>query len=121
MIYAQTKLVVADNSGAKLIQCIGMIGKKKVASVGRIITVAIKSVKDNTAKVKQGEVHRALVVRTKKHIQRPDGQVIRFDDNAAILLTADFSPMGTRVFGPVAHELYKGNWTKVLSLATRVI
>lgn len=121
MIFPQTRLIVADNTGAKIIQCIGIMGKKKVASVGRIITVSIKSIRNNTSKVKPGEVHKALVVRTKKNIQRQDGQIVRFDDNAAILLTPDFSPMGTRITGPVAHELYKGNWSKVLSLATRII
>jgi large subunit ribosomal protein L14 len=121
MIFPQTRLVVADNTGAKLIQCIGMLGKKKVASVGRIITVSVKSVRNSSAKVKPGEVHRALVVRTKKHIQRSDGQFVRFDDNAAIILTPDFSPLGTRITGPVSHELLNGNWAKVVSLATRVI
>lgn len=123
MIYQQTILNVADNSGAKLVKCIGMLGQNRVASVGRVISVSVKQVSENAKdpKVKQGEVHRALVVRTKKPVLRPDGRRVCFDDNAAILLSKDFSPIGTRISGPVAMELKRGNWAKVLSLVTHVL
>lgn len=135
MILKQTRLIVADNTGGKVAMCIGMLGKPShVASIGRIINVAIKEAKPipeqgnssaNSAstggKVKQGQVHKALVIRTRKEFQRPDGRVVRFDDNACVLLAPDHKPLGTRVIGPVPAELKKGNWLKVLSLSSKII
>lgn len=135
MILKQTRLIVADNTGGKVAMCIGMLGKPShVASIGRIINVAIKEAKPipeqgnssaNSAstggKVKQGQVHKALVIRTRKEFQRPDGRVVRFDDNACVLLAPDLKPLGTRVIGPVPAELKKGNWLKVLSLSSKII
>ena len=135
MILKQTRLIVADNTGGKIAMCIGMLGKPNhVASIGRIINVAIKEAKpipeqtnssNNSAatggKVKQGQVHKALVIRTRKEFQRPDGRVVRFDDNACVLLAPDHKPLGTRVIGPVPAELKKGNWLKVLSLSSKII
>jgi large subunit ribosomal protein L14 len=133
MILKQTRLIVADNTGGKVAMCIGMLGKPShVASIGRIINVAIKEAKpiptnehssssSSGAKVKQGQVHKALVIRTRKEFQRPDGRVLRFDDNACVLLAPDLKPLGTRVIGPVPMELKKGNWLKVLSLSSKVI
>lgn len=135
MILKQTRLIVADNTGGKVAMCIGMLGKPShVASIGRIINVAIKEAKpipeqahsnSNSAstggKVKQGQVHKALVIRTRKEFQRPDGRVVRFDDNACVLLAPDHKPLGTRVIGPVPAELKKGNWLKVLSLSSKII
>jgi large subunit ribosomal protein L14 len=133
MILKQTRLIVADNTGGRVAMCIGMLGKPShVASIGRIINVAIKEAKpipanevgsnsSNVGKVKQGQVHKALVIRTRKEFQRPDGRVIRFDDNACVLLAPDHKPLGTRVLGPVPMELKKGNWLKVLSLSSKII
>lgn len=136
MILKQTRLIVADNTGGRVAMCIGMLGKPShVAAVGRIINVAIKEAKpipaseqsNNSsgggggAKVKQGQVHKALVIRTRKEFQRPDGRVLRFDDNACVLLAPDLKPLGTRVVGPVPAELKKGNWLKVLSLSSKII
>lgn len=135
MILKQTRLIVADNTGGKVAMCIGMLGKPShVASIGRIINVAIKEAKPipeqsggnsnsgaSGGKVKQGQVHKALVIRTRKEFQRPDGRVVRFDDNACVLLAPDLKPLGTRVIGPVPAELKKGNWLKVLSLSSKII
>lgn len=136
MILKQTRLIVADNSGGKVAMCIGMLGKPShVASIGRIINVAIKEAKpipssEHTnsssssgagSKVKQGQVHKALVIRTRKEFQRPDGRVVRFDDNACVLLAPDLKPLGSRVIGPVPAELKKGNWLKILSLSSKII
>lgn len=134
MILKQTRLIVADNTGGKVAMCIGMLGKPShVASIGRIINVAIKEAKPipeqsgnsnsgaSNGKVKQGQVHKALVIRTRKEFQRPDGRVVRFDDNACVLLAPDLKPLGTRVIGPVPAELKKGNWLKVLSLSSKII
>ena len=133
MILKQTRLIVADNTGGRVAMCIGMLGKPNhVASIGRIINVAIKEAKPIPAseqssnsggggKVKQGQVHKALVIRTRKEFQRPDGRVLRFDDNACVLLAPDLKPLGTRVVGPVPAELKKGNWLKVLSLSSKII
>jgi len=134
MILKQTRLIVADNTGGRVAMCIGMLGKPNhVAAVGRIINVAIKEAKPipaseqssgstgAVAKVKQGQVHKALVIRTRKKFQRPDGRVLRFDDNACVLLAPDLKPLGTRVVGPVPAELKKGNWLKVLSLSSKII
>ena len=121
MIFQQSKILIADNTGAKLAKCIGMLGQSKVGKVGKIITVSICDTKSGATKVKKGEKHKALIVRTKKPIQRPNGQWVRFDDNAAILLTPDFSPLGTRISGPIAQELRTSTWAKVLSLTQHIL
>lgn len=120
MIQKLTKLNVADNSGAKIIQCIGTFNNLKVASIGDLITVSIKKAL-GTAKVKKGEVHKALIVRTKKEIRREDGRTIKFDENSAILLAPDRKTMlGSRVLGPVPIELRK-DWAKVLSVSSKIV
>lgn len=124
MIYRQTRLIVADNTGARVAQCIGIHRHPQdVASVGRLIKVSIQDIrtKVENLKVKPGQVHNALIIRQRKEMQRRDGRCVRFDENACILLTPDFKPLGTRVLGPVPSELKKGNWLKVLSLSSRVI
>ena len=122
MIQSETKLTVADNSGAKVLYCIKVLGgsRRRYASVGDIITVAVKEALPN-AKVKKGEVLKAVVVRTKKEIRRPDGSYIRFDDNSAVLVNASREPIGTRIFGPVARELRAKNFMKIISLAPEVL
>ncbi|MBA4366918.1 MAG: 50S ribosomal protein L14 [Desulfobacterium sp.] len=122
MIQAETRLTVADNSGAKEVYCIKVLGgsKRRYASVGDIIVVSIKEAIPN-AKVKKGDVMKAVVVRTKKEIRRPDGSYIRFDDNSAVLLTGSMEPIGTRIFGPVARELRAKNYMKIISLAPEVL
>ena len=122
MIQSETRLTVADNSGAKELYCIKVLGgsRRRYASVGDIIVVSIKEAIPN-AKVKKGEVMKAVVVRTKKEIRRPDGSYIRFDDNSAVLLTAAMEPVGTRIFGPVARELRAKNYMKIISLAPEVL
>ncbi len=122
MIQVQTRLAVADNSGAKEVQCIKVLGgsKRKFAGVGDIIVVAVKDAIPN-AKVKKGDVKRAVIVRTSKEIPRKDGTYIRFDDNSAVLLTGDQEPIGTRIFGPVARELRAKNFMKIVSLAPEVL
>lgn len=122
MIQAQTKLNVADNSGAKLIMCIKVLGgsKRKSASVGDIIVVSVKEALPNS-KVKKGEVMRAVIVRTVKEIARPDGSYIKFDDNSAVLITPQSEPIGTRIFGPVARELRAKKFMKIISLAPEVL
>jgi len=121
MIQAETVLVSADNSGAKYLKCFKVLGgsKKKVAKVGEIIVVSIREALPN-AKVKKGSVHKAVIVRTKKGIRRYDGSEIRFDENAAVLIKKDLSPVGTRIFGPVVRELKTG-FTKIVSLAPEVL
>ena len=144
MIQTQTLLNVADNSGAAIVKCIGMLGKNRSATVGRVISVSIKklaesghaitSIKGAAASapggatmtlLKQGDVYRALVVRTKKPVMRPDGRRVSFGDNAVVLLNRDFTPVGTRIKGPVAEELKAVGgsvaWSKVLALAQYVI
>lgn len=123
MIFRQTRLLVADNTGAKVAMCIGMSGRPADhATIGRVIKVTIKDVRSSAnLKVRPGEVHNALVIRCRQNLQREDGRTIRFDDNAAVLLSPDFKPLGTKVNGPVPLELKKGNWLKVLSLSSRVI
>ena len=122
MIQAHTNLTVIDNSGAKVVQCIKVLGgsKRKVASIGDIIIV---SVKDSIprGRVKKGEVLKALIVRTRKEISRLDGMTLRFDRNAVVLLNNQGVPIGTRIFGPVSHELRKKEFMKVISLANSVI
>lgn len=124
MIFRQTRMLVADNTGAKVAQCIGMIGHPQdEARIGRLVKVAIKEIRPSAPnlKVKPGQVHTALIIRQRQNILRDDGRMIRFDDNACVLLTPDLKPLGTRVIGPVPQELRKGNWLKVLSLSSKVI
>jgi large subunit ribosomal protein L14 len=122
MIIAETKLNVADNSGAKLVQCIKVLGgsKRRSASIGDLIVVSVKEAIPN-GKVKKGEITRAVIVRTKKGISREDGSTIRFDKNSAVLLTKEGEPIGTRIFGPVTRELRLKKFTKIISLAPEVL
>ena len=122
MIQSETRLIAADNSGAKVLYCIKVLGgsKRRYASIGDIIVVSIKEAIPN-AKVKKGDVMRAVVVRTKKEIRRPDGSLIRFDDNSAVLITPNKEPIGTRIFGPVARELRAKRFMKIISLAPEVL
>lgn len=122
MIQAETRLTVADNSGAKEVYCIKVLGgsKRRYASVGDIIVVSVKEAMPNS-KVKKGEVMKAVVVRTKKEIPRPDGSFIRFDENSAVLINANREPVGTRIFGPVARELRAKQFMKIISLAPEVL
>ncbi|MEQ9520681.1 MAG: 50S ribosomal protein L14 [Parvibaculum sp.] len=122
MIQMQTNLGVADNSGAKRVQCIKVLGgsKRKYASVGDIIVVSIKEAIPR-GRVKKGDVMKAVVVRTAKDIHRPDGSTIRFDGNAAVLINNQGEPIGTRIFGPVTRELRAKNHMKIISLAPEVI
>ena len=122
MIQMQTNLDVADNSGAKRVMCIKVLGgsKRKYASVGDIIVVSIKEAAPR-GRVKKGDVHRAIVVRTAKDIRRADGSVIRFDRNAAVLINKNNEPIGTRIFGPVVRELRAKNHMKIVSLAPEVL
>jgi large subunit ribosomal protein L14 len=118
----QTILDVADNSGAKKIMCIKVLGgsKRKYASIGDVIVVSIREAIPN-AKVKKGDVAKAVIVRTKKEISRPDGSYIRFDGNSAVLINKDNEPIGTRIFGPVARELRAKRFMKIISLAPEVL
>ena len=122
MIQMQTKLDVADNSGAKQVQCIKVLGgsKRRTASIGDIIVVSVKEAIPR-GKVKNGEVLKAVIVRTKKEIRRSDGSAIRFDTNAAVLVNANGEPLGTRIFGPVTRELRIKKLMKIVSLAPEVI
>ena len=122
MIQAETKLTVADNSGARKVYCIKVLGgsKRRYAGIGDIIVVTVKEAIPN-AKVKKGDVLRAVVVRTKKEIRRPDGSYIRFDDNSAVLINNQREPLGTRIFGPVARELRAKRFMKIVSLAPEVL
>jgi large subunit ribosomal protein L14 len=122
MIQTETRLTVADNSGAKVVYCIKVLGgsRRRYASIGDIIVVSVKEAIPN-AKVKKGDVLKAVVVRTKKEIRRPDGSFIRFDDNSAVLITASNEPVGTRIFGPVARELRAKRFMKIVSLAPEVL
>ena len=122
MIIAETKLNIADNSGAKLVQCIKVLGgsKRRSASLGDVIVISVKEAIPN-GKVKKGEVTRAVVVRTKKGVSRKDGSTIRFDKNSAVLLTKEGEPIGTRIFGPVTRELRLKKFTKIISLAPEVL
>ena len=122
MIQMETRLVSADNSGAKSLKCFKVLGgsKKQFATVGDIIVVSIKEAIPKS-KVKKGTVHKAVVVRTKKEIQRPDGSTISFDENAAVLIKGkDNEPVGTRIFGPVAREV-RANFLRIASLAPEVL
>ena len=122
MIQMQTNLSVADNSGARRVQCIKVLGgaKRKYASVGDIIVVSVKEAIPR-GRVKKGEVRKAVVVRTAKEVRRADGTAIRFDDNAAVLLNNNMEPIGTRIFGPVVRELRAKNFMKIISLAPEVL
>jgi large subunit ribosomal protein L14 len=122
MIQAETQLNAADNSGAKRLYCIKVLGgtRRRYASVGDIIVVSVKEAIPN-AKVKKGDVLKAVVVRTKKEVRRPDGSYIKFDDNSAVLINAAREPIGTRIFGPVARELRAKQFMKIVSLAPEVI
>jgi len=121
MIQPQTYLTVADNTGAKNLMCIRVLGNnRKYANVGDIIIGVVKDALPNMA-VKRSSVVRAVIVRTKNTIKRSDGMAIRFDDNAAVIINAENNPRGTRVFGPVAREIREKNFTKIISLANEVI
>ncbi|MGI9220496.1 MAG: 50S ribosomal protein L14 [Woeseiaceae bacterium] len=122
MIQMQTVLDAADNSGARRIQCIKVLGgsKRRYAGVGDIIKVSIKDAIPR-GKVKKGEVYNAVVVRTRKGVRRKDGSLIRFDGNAAVLLNARLEPIGTRIFGPVTRELRTNRFMKIISLAPEVL
>ena len=122
MIQAQTRLKVADNSGAKLVSCIKVLGgsRRRYASVGDVIVVSVKEAMPNS-KVKKGDVVRAVIVRTAKEIRRQDGSYIKFDDNSAVLINQQREPVGTRIFGPVARELRAKNFMKIISLAPEVL
>ena len=122
MIQMQSNLDVADNSGAKRVQCIKVLGgsKRRVAGVGDIIVVSIKEAAPR-GKVKKGDVHKAVIVRTRKDIRRADGSVLRFDENAIVIIDKDGNPKGSRIFGPVARELREKNFMKIVSLAPEVL
>jgi large subunit ribosomal protein L14 len=122
MIQMQTELEVADNSGAKKLMCVKVLGgsRKRYASIGGTIVVSIREAMPN-GKVKKGDVARAIIVRTKKEVRRKDGTYIRFDQNAAVLVSATGEPIGTRIFGPVARELRGMGFMKVVSLAPEVL
>lgn len=122
MIQMRTMLNAADNSGARRLMCIKVLGgsKRRYAGVGDVIKVSIKDAIPK-GRVKKGEVYSAVVVRTTKGVRRPDGSLIRFDDNAAVLLTTKLEPIGTRIFGPVTRELRTENFMKIISLAPEVL
>jgi len=122
MIQQESNLDVADNSGARAIQCIRVLGgtRRRYASIGDIIVATVKEA-DTASKVKKGDVVKAVVVRTRKEIKRPDGSYIRFDDNAAVLINAQKEPVGTRIFGPIARELRGAGYAKIISLAPEVL
>jgi large subunit ribosomal protein L14 len=122
VIQAQTKLHVADNSGAKLLLCIKVLGgsRRRYASVGDVVVVTVKEAMPNS-KVKKGDVMRAVVVRTAKELHRADGSYIKFDDNSAVLINQQNEPIGTRIFGPVARELRAKRFMKIISLAPEVL
>ncbi|HIE76723.1 50S ribosomal protein L14 [Gammaproteobacteria bacterium] len=122
MIQMQTNLYVADNSGARRVQCIKVLGgsKRRYAGIGDIIKISIKEAIPNS-RVKKGEVFDAVVVRTRHGVRRPDGSLIRFDRNAAVLLNAQYQPVGTRIFGPVTRELRSERFMRIISLAPEVL
>jgi len=122
MIQVETKLRVADNTGAKVVQCIKVLGGagRRYASVGDVIVVAVKrAIPGGTAK--KSDVSKAVIVRTKKEVGRPDGSYIRFDENAVVLINAQGEPVGTRIFGPVARELREKRYMKIISMAPEVL
>ena len=122
MIQMQTVLNVADNSGAKKVACIKVLGgsKRRYASLGDVIVIAVKEALPNS-KVKKGDVMKAVVVRTVKEVRRPDGSYLKFDDNSAVLISNQMEPIGTRIFGPVARELRAKQFMKIVSLAPEVL
>jgi large subunit ribosomal protein L14 len=122
MIQEESNLIVADNSGAKRVRCIRILGghERRYADVGDVIVVSVKAALPNGA-VKKGDVCKAVVVRTKKELRRKDGSYIRFDENAAVILNNQGDPRGTRIFGPVARELREKNYMKIVSLAPEVL
>jgi large subunit ribosomal protein L14 len=122
MVQEETNLVVADNSGAKKVRCIRVLGgsSRRYASVGDLVVVSVKTAIPGGT-VKKGEVSRAVIVRTKKEVRRNDGSYIRFDENAAVLINAQNEPKGTRIFGPVARELRDKKFMKIISLAPEVL
>ena len=122
MIQMKTLLNVADNSGAKLVQCIKVLGgtRRKYAHIGDIIVVAVKDALPNAA-IKKGGIEKAVVVRTRKEFHRPDGTFIRFDDNACVVIDVNNNPKGKRIFGPVARELREKDFMKIVSLAPEVL
>src|SRR5438128_1478046 len=122
MIHQQTRLNVADNSGAREVMCIKVLGGsgRRTANIGDTIVVSVKDALPN-AKVKKGEVHKAVIVRTVSKTRRSDGSFIAFDDNSAVLINAQLEPIGTRIFGPVARELRARQFVKIISLAPEVI
>lgn len=122
MIQQQTILDVADNSGAKSVMCIKVLGgtRRKYATIGDVIVVSVKAALPR-AKLKKGDVKRAVIVRTRKEIRRPDGSYIRFDENSAVLISEQGEPLGTRIFGPVARELRARKFAKIISLAPEVL
>ena len=122
MIQMTSVLDVADNSGAKKVFCIKVLGgsHRRYASIGDIIVVSIREALPNS-KVKKGDVAKAVIVRTKREVGRPDGSFIKFDGNSAVLITKDLEPVGTRIFGPVARELRDKNYMKIVSLASEVV
>ena len=122
MIQVQTELQVADNTGARIVECIKVLGgsKRRYASIGDIIVVAVKEAIPD-GKVKKGTVHKAIVVRTKYSVSRNDGSKVKFDNNAAVLVDDGGEPIGTRIFGPVTRELRAKGQTKIISLATEVL
>ncbi|OIP90575.1 MAG: 50S ribosomal protein L14 [Syntrophobacterales bacterium CG03_land_8_20_14_0_80_58_14] len=122
MIQMQTMLNVADNSGAKKVACIKVLGgsRRRYASLGDVIVIAVKEALPNS-KVKKGDVMKAVVVRTVKEVRRADGSYLKFDDNSAVLITNQLEPVGTRIFGPVARELRAKQFMKIISLAPEVL
>jgi large subunit ribosomal protein L14 len=122
MIQMQSRLNVADNSGAKLVECIKVLGgsKRKYAGIGDIIVVAVKDAIPHSA-IKKGTIEKAVIVRVAKEIRRPDGTYIRFDDNACVIIDANKNPKGKRIFGPVARELREKDYMKIISLAPEVL
>lgn len=122
MIQAETKLKIADNSGAKIIECFKVLGstRRRYASIGDIVVASVKSA-DPRQMVKKGEVVKAVIVRVKKEYRRKDGSYIRFDENAAVILEKDKEPKGTRIFGPIPRELREKGYNKIISLAPEVL
>jgi len=122
MIQMQTKMKVADNSGAKEVMCVKVLGgsKRRYASLGDIVVVSVKDAIPGS-KIKKGDVAKAVIVRTKRQVRRMDGTYIAFDDNAAVIINANREPIGTRIFGPVARELRSGQFMKIVSLAPEVL
>ena len=122
MLQMQSNLVVADNSGAKLVQCIKVLGgsHRRYAGIGDVVVVAVKEAIP-TSTIKEGSVQKAVIVRVAKEYRRPDGTYIRFDDNACVIVDADKNPKGKRIFGPVARELRDMDYMKIISLAPEVL